>query len=211
MKASLRRISLLAASLALFSACSSEPISAPQARIATPTTAPSKDLLGGLVGGVVGVVQNLIVMPGLQRTTPLAANITVTQTVGAAGGTLSIPAAGVTVVVPAGALSSNTVITMTARKGYLVAYDFAPHGIVFAKPLVFTQKLVGTNASLLSVPFIQLGYYSDPNTLTAVGGVVSELLGGTVNLLSWTYTGKINHFSGYMMGMGRGAAVDSDM
>lgn len=211
MKASLRRISLLAAGLALFSACSSEPISAPQARVETPATAPSKDLLGGLIGGVVGVVQHLIVMPGLQRNTPLAANITVTQTIGSAGGTLSIPAAGVTVVVPAGALNSNTLITMTARQGSLVAYDFAPHGIVFAKPLVFTQKLVGTNASLLSVPFIQLGYYSDPGLLTAVGGIVSELLGGTVNLLSWTYTGNIKHFSGYMVGVGRGASLDSGM
>ncbi|MEO8336349.1 MAG: hypothetical protein ABI664_15325 [bacterium] len=212
MKISLRRITTLAAGIALFSACSSEPISAPQASpMATPTTAPSKNLLGGLVGGVVGIVQHLIVMPGLQRNTPLAANITVTQTIGAAGGTLSIPSAGVTVVVPAGALSSSTVITMTARQGSLVAYDFAPHGIVFAKPLVFTQNLTGTNASLLSVPFIQLGYYSDPSLLTAVGGIVSELLGGTVNLLSWKYTGQINHFSGYMIGMGRGAALDSGM
>ena len=211
MKASLRRISLLAAGIALFSACSSEPVSAPQARIATPTAAPSADLLSGVVGGVVGAVQKLIVMPGLQRNTALAANITVTETIGVAGGTLSIPAAGVTVVIPAGALSSNTVITMTARQGRLVAYDFAPHGIVFAKSLVFTQNLAGTNASLLNVPFIQLGYYSDPSALTAVGGTVSELLGGTVNLLSWTYTGNIKHFSGYMMGIGRGAAVDSDM
>jgi hypothetical protein len=209
MKASLRRISLLAASIALFSACSSEPISAPQAsQIATPTAEPNKDLLGGLLGGVIGLVKKLIVMPGLQRNTALAANITVTQTIGTAGGTLSIPAAGVTVVVPAGALTSNTVITMTARKGKLVAYDFTPHGVVFKKPLVLTQKLQGTNASLLSVPFIQLGYYSDPSLLTAVGGTVSELLGGVVNILSWTYTGNIKHFSGYMIGVGRGASLD---
>ena len=110
MKASLRRISLLATSIALFSACSSEPISAPQAsQIATPTAEPNKDLLGGLLGGVVGIVKKLIVMPGLQRNTALAANITVTKTIGTAGGTLTIPAAGVTVVVPAGALTSNTV------------------------------------------------------------------------------------------------------
>jgi hypothetical protein len=205
MRASLRRISLVAASLALFTACSGEPISAPKASLATPTAAPSGDLLGGLIGGVVGIVNNLIAMPGLLRTSPLAADITVSQTIGSAGGTLSIPAAGVTVKVPVGALSSPTLITMTARKGALVAYDFSPHGITFAKPLVFTQKLQGTNASLLTAPFLQLGYYSDPSLLTAVGGLVSELLGGAVNLLSWTYTGNIKHFSGYMMGMGRDA------
>jgi hypothetical protein len=205
MRASLRRISLVAASLALFTACSSEPISAPKAPLATPTAVPSGDLLGGLVGGVVGIVNNLITMPGLLRSSPLANDITVSQTIGYAGGTLSIPAAGVTVVVPAGALSSSTLITMTARKGSLVAYDFAPHGITFAKPLVFTQKLQGTNASLLTAPFLQLGYYSDPSLLTAVGGLVSELLGGNVNLLTWTFTGNIKHFSGYMVGMGRDA------
>lgn len=209
MRASLRRISLVAASLALFSACSSEPTSAPQARVPAPA-APSADLLGGLVGGAVNLVQNLV-LPGLLRTSPLAANITVSQTIGAAGGTLSIPAAGVTVVVPAGALSSNTLITMTARKGSLVAYDFAPHGITFAKPLVFKQSLTGTNATLLSVPFLKLGYYSDPSLLTAVGGLVSELLGGTTNLLSWTFTANIKHFSGYMVGTGRGAALDNGM
>jgi len=204
MKASLRRISLLAAGIALFSACSSEPISAPQA----PASAPSKDLLGGLLGGVVNTVTNLIAVPGLQRNIPLLADITVSKTIGTAGGTLSIPAAGVTVVVPSGALSSNTVITMTARKGTLIAYDFAPHGIVFAKPLVFTQNLSGTNASLLNAGQIQLGYYADPSQLTLVGGLVSELLGGNVNLLAWTYTGNIKHFSGYMMSSGR--ALDSE-
>jgi ZU5 domain len=209
MRASLRRISLVAASLALFSACSSEPTSAPQARIPAPA-APNADLLGGLLGGAVNLVQNLV-LPGLLRTSPLAADITVSQTIGAAGGTLSIPAAGVTVVVPAGALSSNTLITMTARKGSLVAYDFAPHGITFAKPLVFTQSLTGTNATLLSVPFLKLGYYSDPSLLTAVGGLVSELLGGTTSLLSWTFTANIKHFSGYMIGTARGGSTDSGM
>jgi hypothetical protein len=210
MRVFLRRISLVAASLALFSACSSEPTSAPQAGVPAPV-APSASLLGGLVGGVVNVVQNLVLVPGLLRSVPLAADITVSQTIGAAGGILSIPAAGVTVVVPAGALASNTLITMTARHGALVAYDFAPHGITFAKPLVFTQSLTGTNATLLSVPFLTLGYYSDPSLLTSVGGLVSELLGGTTNLLGWTFTGSIKHYSGYMIGMGRGESLDSEM
>ena len=211
MRASLRRIGLVAASLALFSACSSEPVSAPHARVAAPAATPSADLLGGLVGGVVDVVEKLILVPGLQRTSSLPAAITVTQTIGSTGGTLSIPLAGVTVTVPAGALSSPTVITMTARKGSLVAYDFAPHGITFAKPLVFTQKLSGTTASLLNAGNIQLGYYADPSQLNLLGGLVSELLGGNVNLLTWTYTGNIKHFSGYMMSSGRAASLDSEM
>jgi hypothetical protein len=203
---SLRRIGAMAVvSLALVAACSSEPTSAPSSPLAAPASAPSADLVGGLVGGVTSTVNKLLTaVLGVQRNTGLASSITVTKTIGSGGGSLSIPQAGVTVTVPSGALASNTVITMTARAGKLIAYDFAPHGVTFAKPLVFTQSLSGTNASLLSAPFIQLGYYSDPSLLTAVGGLVSELLSGNVNLLSWTFTSNIKHFSGYMVAMGRG-------
>ncbi|PYP79492.1 MAG: hypothetical protein DMD35_07965 [Gemmatimonadetes bacterium] len=48
------------------------------------------------------------------------------------GGTLAIVEAGVNVTLPRGALTSTTTITMTARAGSLVAYDFAPHGVVLA-------------------------------------------------------------------------------
>jgi hypothetical protein len=140
---------------------------------------------------------------GLQRTKALAVPITVSKSIGPEGGTLTIPEAGVTVTVPRGALAATTKITMTARAGTLVAYDFAPHGITFAKPLVFSQKLSGTNATLLGAPFLRLGYYADANLLTKTGGVVSELLGGVVNTLSWTFTSSIKHFSGYMVSCGR--------
>jgi hypothetical protein len=107
-------------------------------------------------------------------------------------------------VVPRGALSRTTKITMTARAGTLVAYDFAPHGITFAKPLVFTQQLRGTNASLLSAPLLRLGYYSDPSLLGRTSAVVTDLLGGVVNTLSWSFTSKIPHFSGWVVTCGRG-------
>ncbi|MEP7001498.1 MAG: hypothetical protein ABI969_13520 [bacterium] len=167
------------------------------------TAAPSPELLGGLPQTVSKLLTTVI---GVQRNTPLTSSIAVTKTIGSAGGTLSIPQAGVTVTIPSAALASNTVITMTARAGTLIAYDFAPHGITFAKPLVFTQSLDGTNASLLTAPLLALGYYSDPSLLTGLGGTVSELLSGNVNLLSWTFTSKIPHFSGYMVAVGRGSA-----
>jgi len=50
---------------------------------------------------------------------------------------------------------------------------------------------------------LRLGYYSDANLLTKTGGLVSELLGGVVNALSWTFTSEIPHFSGYMVSCGR--------
>jgi hypothetical protein len=195
MKPTLRRLTALAFGvLALVSCGTDQPtaISRPEPSV---SGAPSASLLGTLT--------SLLTVDGLQRTTPLAAPITVSQVIGADGGTLAIPQAGVTVVVPKGALAQPTTITMTARAGSLVAYDFAPHGITFAKPLAFSQQLRGTNATLLSAPFLQLGYYSDPSLLTKVGGLVSELLGGTLNTLTWTFTAPIPHFSGYIVTCGR--------
>jgi ZU5 domain len=169
---------------------------------AAPAAAPSADLLGGLVG----TLSKLLSLGVVKRTTPLAAPITVTQTIGSAGGTLSIPAAGVTVIVPKGAVSSPVVFSMTARAGSAIAYDFAPHGIVFAKPLVFKQSLQKTTVSLLQVPTLNLGYYSDPSLIGATTALVSQLLGGTFDILTWTFTSSIPHFSGYVMTCGRGGA-----
>ncbi|MEP6620782.1 MAG: hypothetical protein ABJE47_15765, partial [bacterium] len=194
----------LALGLTLLAGCSNDrtDVTSP---LATPSAAPSGDLLGAL-GGLLNNTLSLV--GNVKRTTPLAAAISVQQTIGAAGGTMTIPSAGVTVVFPAGALASNTTITMTARAGSAVAYDFAPHGITFAKPLVFTQNLSGTNVSLLTAPLLNLGYYTDPSLIGTVTTLVSELIGGTTNLLSWKFTSSIRHFSGYMVACGRGGASD---
>jgi ZU5 domain-containing protein len=194
MKPTLHRLVAIALSaLALVSCSTDAPTAVPHLQQSPPQEA-SQDLLS---------LSSLLGVNGLQRTRALAAPITVAELIGPNGGTLTIPEAGVTVTVPRGALAASTKITMTARAGSLVAYDFAPHGITFAKPLVFSQKLSGTNATLLSAPLLRLGYYSDANLLTKSGGLVSELLGGVVNALSWTFTSKIPHFSGYMVSCGR--------
>jgi len=195
MKPTLRRLAALALGALALASCGGEHPTLPQLQQSAPE-APAADLLGG--------VTSLVGMNGLQRTTPLAVPITVSKAIGADGGTLAIPEAGVTVTVPRGALAATTTITMTARAGTLVAYDFAPHGITFAKPLVFSQQLRGTNATLLNAPLLRLGYYENANLLTRTGGLVSELLGGAVNTLTWTFTSTIPHFSGYIVTCGRG-------
>jgi ZU5 domain len=196
MTSTLRRLAALTFGALALASCANDQPTAVQRTAPVASGAPSASLLGSLT--------SLLSVNGLQRTTPLAAPITVSKVIGSAGGTLSIPEAGVVVTVPQGALAQNTTITMTARAGSLVAYDFAPHGITFAKPLVFSQQLKGTNASLLNAPLIQLGYYSDASLLTQTGGLVSQLLGGTLNTLTWTFTAPIPHFSGYIVTCGRG-------
>ena len=200
MSSPIRRIGVLALALTL-AACSADQATAPTPMQA-PAGDPSASLLGGLLGTVTGAL-NLTTNEAVQRTTPLAAPITVTREIGYNGGTLSIPEAGVTVMVPRGALTRTTTITMTARAGSLLAYDFSPTGTTFYKPLVFNQSLRGTNVNLLQVPFLRLGYYSDPGLLGEVTAVVSDLLGGVVNLLDWSFTAPIKHFSGYIVICGR--------
>jgi hypothetical protein len=196
MTGTFRRFAALALGVVTLASCAGDaPTSPPRLQSSGPATS--------LTGTLLGVTSSLLAVDGLQRTTPLAAPITVSKEIGSEGGTLSIPAAGATVVVPRGALRKTTTITMTARAGSLVAYDFAPHGITFAKPLQFKQQLKGTNASLLSAPLLGLGYYSDGGLLTQTGGLVSELLGGTVDLLSWSFRASIPHFSGYIVTCGR--------
>ena len=205
MKTAIRRLATLALTLAV-AGCSSDHLTAPAtvpATLSAQSAAPTHDLLGGLLGTVTNTL-GLTSVRGVQRTTPLAEPITVVKTIGQEGGYLSIPQAGVTVVVPAGALSSPTEITMTARAGSMIAYDFAPHGITFARPLVFTQSLRGTNAGLLST--IRLGYYSNPSLLGSTTAVVSELISGLGNLLTGSFTAPIKHFSGYVVTCGRDSA-----
>ncbi len=198
MSSSIRRIGALALALSL-AACSADQVAAPPRMQAAPA-APSASLLGGLLGTVTGL---LTTSTAVQRTTPLAAPITVTKQIGYYGGTLSIPEAGVTVTVPVGALSRTTTITMTARAGSLLAYDFSPTGTVFNKPLVFKQSLNGTNVTLLQAPLLHLGYYSDPGLLGTLTATVSDLLVGVTNLLDWSFTAPIKHFSGYVVMCGR--------
>lgn len=196
----LRRVSAFALALTLV-ACSADQVTSPTEMKASPAD-PQASLLGGLVGTVTGTL-NLTTTDAVLRTTPLAAPITVSKQIGYDGGTLSIPEAGVTVTVPRGALLRTTTITMTARAGSLLAYDFSPTGTKFYKPLVFNQSLTGTNVTLLQVPLLRLGYYSDPGLLGEVTATVSELLGGVTDLLGWSFTAPINHFSGYIVTCGR--------
>jgi hypothetical protein len=209
MSLNFRRFGALALGLVLAAGCAQDHAPAAATAPATPAATStvsaagtgSGDLLGTLgstVGGLTSTL-GLTKVNGLLRTTPLASDITVVKSIGIQGGTLGIPEAGVSVVIPYGALSTTTQVSMTARKGALVAYDFAPHGVTFARPLVFTQSLNGTNAGLLNSLTLKLGYYSDPSLLGETTGLVSELVGGLTNVLTHSFTAPVKHFSGYML------------
>lgn len=145
----------------------------------------------------------------LKRSAPLASDITVSATIDRAGGSLAIAEAGVRVDIPPGALSVPTVVTMTARKGLDVAYEFGPHGTTFNAPVSILQDLKGTLAG--TNPALQKGMHGgyvetsldsafvDPLHLTA--RVKETQLGyrdpGTNRLRIF-----IGHFSGYLVAVG---------
>jgi hypothetical protein len=143
----------------------------------------------------------------VERTTPLAAPISASATLGILGGQINLPGAGLKVVVPAFALTKTTKITVTAVAGSQVAYEFEPHGTQFLVPLLVTQNLSGTNAvsgGLFSRP-VFAGYFASLSDLNPLSnsGLVSELLGVALNLSNKSATFPVFHFSGYLIATGR--------
>ena len=145
----------------------------------------------------------------VERDQPLATAQSASAVIGPFGGRLSLPDAGLSVLVPPFALSAPTRITVTAVAGRQVAYEFEPHGIRFLVPLQVTQSLTGTSAmsgGLLPKPLIA-GYFANLSDLDPLAGtgLVSEILGTSVSLLTRTVTFPVWHFSGYLVATGDGS------
>lgn len=154
----------------------------------------------------------------LVRGTPLGADVTVSRSIGPAGGELAIPEAGLRLFVPRGALSRTTTITATALKGDLVAYEFGPHGTRFALPLIVTQATAGTDADDLPAgTVLHLGYFSGRQALDPVGkkARIAELISRLAFVADDAVVFPVWHFSGYTVlygfkGNGRGSDEAND-
>lgn len=195
----MKRIALVLAALAVaIAGCSDAPTSAPAAPAVT--EAPRPALLG-----IVALT------PVLQRSRPLPADITVRTRIGPEGGTIAIPEAGFKVVVPYGAVKEPVDFVATAVAGRAVAYRFDPHGITFAKPLVATQELRGTEWIGLPLLNMRAGYFKDDSQLDTRRALVQldELLPLTLDLLRLQVRFRIEHFSGYVISTGRSAPASS--
>lgn len=199
-----------AAMVALASACSSDGLTAPDVKAKNGLLG---DVLGGVNGVVTGVVNALIPVQALQRDRAVASttqSFTVTR---ANGGRIEIEEAGLRVDVPAGAISTNSlVITVTVLPGKSIAYDFQPHGTKFLKPLAFRQNLEGTSWDHSGFRgTINGGYFKDAKQVNLLSGLtlLDELFPVEIRTHEARY--NINHFSGYMVSSGRkGFADDED-
>lgn len=165
------RLVVVALCLSLALACGEHtPTAAPQA--------PEASLLGSLLGPT-----------GLLKCSSLPYARS-TATIGPLGG--SISAGPHTLVIPPGALLSPTSITMTVPTGLGVnAVKFQPEGLRFLAPAVLSMSY--SNCSLLGYVLPKRIAYTDDNL-----HVLSYLL-SLDNLLSNRVTGKVNHFSDYVV------------
>lgn len=185
----------------VMSACSDAGVIAPVAPVASQQ--PSSNLLGEVLG--------LTTVAPITRNTPLANDVSWSFTVGSGGATSSNSAVGLTISFPSGAVSSPTVITVTALKGSAVAYSFAPHGLQFSRSVVLTQKLQGTSAGSQLLPSLIGGYFANNDDLLDNGlALVTEVLSGLTNPLTKTFSFPIVHFSGYLVASGRGDGRSSE-
>lgn len=153
----------------------------------------------------------------LKRSFNLPIDVSASAVIGPHGGEISLWASGARIVFPAGALSAPTRITMTAKAGWNVAYEFSPHGIVFDKPVTIQQDLNWTSFASGDGGTVRAGYYQDSLSEALVGpslsiARVSELrrvdLDRPLNPAIATF--YIFHFSGYLMSSGFAGGAGGD-
>jgi hypothetical protein len=146
------------------------------------------------------------------RDTPLAAAQTASASVGIWGGYIALPGAGLSVYIPPFALSSTTLITVTAVAGNQVAYEFGPHGTQFRVPVLVSQQLQGTSAWNGGVLPSRLlaGYFQNVTDLDQLNATatVSELLSTSISAVTGRVTFGITHFSGYLIATGETGEVE---
>ena len=189
--------------LGIVTACAIESASGP-----TTSALVSSALVSAARDGELGRDQPSTVL-ALPRGEALDHDISTTGTIGAAGGTLAIQEAGITVFFPRGALGARTRITLTAKAGSAVAYEFEPHGLTFDVPVRVEQELAYADVSGGRLARLQAGYY--PQTLDAIFVNPTKLLARVSELRDAALDDGVNprvatfyisHFSGYIMSSG---------
>ena len=130
------------------------------------------------------------------------------KSIGAGGGTISWGNGKAEIMIPAGALSSTTnisiqPITNESPLGYSNAYRLKPEGLQFAKPVTLKLKYTANEMQDYgSAPaLIRIAYQDTGNIWQAIGGLTTDTTGKTI-------TASITHFSDW--GFFSLAAINSE-
>jgi hypothetical protein len=187
----MRWVLSLAAACAVAACADGFPTEPETARSAGPTVS------AGSTGDIVRI---------LKRTDELSSSLTVSGVIDPRGGHLKIERAGVRVDFPRGAVTTPTLITITAVRGRNVAYTFEPHGITFAQPVTIRQSLRNTVAWKDAALAAELqGSYFERLLVDQSESFARtrEHRGGKLKELSRQLEFTIEHFSGYMVSTGK--------
>ncbi|MBS1752316.1 MAG: hypothetical protein JST63_20635 [Bacteroidetes bacterium] len=107
----------------------------------------------------------LVITP-LERPKGISTGMAVTKVIGASGGTLQSADGSMHIVVPAGALNTNTTITIepitnTNIAGIGNAFRLTPHGKIFSKPVTITWSWAPHTDSVGLLQTLGLAYQMD--------------------------------------------------
>jgi hypothetical protein len=135
--------------------------------------------------------------------------LSVTGTIGPAGGSLAIPGSDFVIHFPVGALTTPTTITIQSKDTRWVTYDMLPHGLVFATPVYVMQAIVNTTTYQTPGAFFLFGaYLADgretvgPDDLaTAAETTPSFIYLDASGVPTWSVW-MLTHFSRYMLASG---------
>jgi hypothetical protein len=170
MKASRAFLTLLVGVVALTISCEN-----PSPTEVAAAQAPRADLLGWLLGGT-----------GLVGCSPLPYD-SVTQTVGSAGGTITVGPHRLTI--PPGALGQSVTITAVVPSDTVNLVRFQPQGLQFAEPARLAMSYANCGLVNHLLPS-HIAYTTDALQIL-------ELIPGIDLLFSQQVEGPIHHFSTY--------------
>jgi hypothetical protein len=189
MPATRRFASLVALALAavMLASCADDHSPVPSAPVA-----PDPLLIGDvtqIVDGTIGGVGSSLsrVVSGLVECN-VRTTSTASQTIGPRGGVLRVGRHQL--YVPPGALLGDVHITATAPAGKHVEVRFEPHGLEFARPTALTMSYA--DCGVLKPLGLRI-VYVDENL------DILEVLLSLPNPFNRTVTGKVEHFSRYML------------
>jgi hypothetical protein len=160
-----------------------------------------KELKNVATGEYVGLVdgRTLPIKFRIERGAVSVATEGVAVRIGAAGGVLTTADGMLSLDIPAGALTGETAITVSAVKEQLPgmgewapAIELGPDGTTFEKPVTLTMSFDGSKLPL-GIPPSAIGLY------TWKDGSWEPVAGSFVNVTDNTVTAPISHFSTYIL------------
>lgn len=133
---------------------------------------------------------HLSTAPGTANGTPASA------TIGAAGGTLTAADGGLVLTIPPGALTSDTVLTVTPvtapASNAIATYRLEPEGTTFATPATLTFRATNAGVAYPGLAFLGIALHEADGTWRFQADVVKDATAKTLAI-------PIPHFSEYSM------------